>query len=82
MAGELWRRVIDVLEAEGPELPIAVLARRMDVPPTQLVPILDDLFDAGRITTGHERATVALVPQPARDGRFTRAATAKTSRIP
>ena len=80
MAGTEWRRVIEVLEAEGPELPLVVLARRLDIPPSGLVPILDDLYEAGRITTGRERGSVALVPQPAPDGRFTRPASGRDDR--
>jgi DNA-binding IclR family transcriptional regulator len=80
MAGELRQRVIDVLGSEGPELPIAVLARRLDVPPTRLVPVLDELYEEGRVTTGRERATVALVPQPEGGGRFTRPASDREGR--
>jgi DNA-binding IclR family transcriptional regulator len=65
------RRVIDVLEAEGPQLPIVVLARLLAVQPSRLIGVLDDLFDEGLVTMGRERGTVALVPQPG-GGRFTR----------
>ena len=74
MHGEPGQRVIDVLEAEGPAMPLAVLARRLDIPPTRLVTVLDDLFDEGRVTPGRERGTVALVEPPREDGRFHRAA--------
>ena len=80
MAGEMRQRVLDVLEADGPELPLAVLARRLDIPPSRLVPILDDLYDAGLVTTGLERASVALVPQPGDDGRFSRQASDRAGR--
>ena len=74
MDGEPAQRVIDVLEAEGTAMPLAVLARRLDIPPTRLVCLLDDLFDAGLVTPGRERGTVALLPQPGDDGRFHRPA--------
>ncbi len=80
MAHEQGQRVVDVLEAEGPAMPLAVLARRLSMPPTQLVALLDDLFDEGVVTPGRERGTVALV-QPAReDGRFTRQASGRDGR--
>lgn len=80
MAGAQSERVIEVLEAEGPELPLVVLARRLDIPPTGLVPILDDLYDAGRVTTGQTRGSVALVRPPDGDGRFTRPASDRDDR--
>ncbi len=72
MVGEQGQRVIAVLEAEGPVLPLVVLARRLDVPPSRLAAVLDDLYAEGRVTPGRERGTVALVPQPREDGRFRR----------
>ena len=72
MASEQGQRVVDTLEAEGPQLPIVVLARLLDVRPSLLVDVLDDLFDAGLVTPGRERGTVVLVPQPQQEGRFTR----------
>ena len=74
------QRVVDALEADGPSLPIAVLARRLDMPPTRLVALLDDLYDAGVVTPGRERGTVALVPQHRDDGRFRRPAAPDVSR--
>lgn len=82
MADEMRQRVLDVLEQEGPELPVAVLARRVALPPTRLVAILDDLHDEGRVTTGPETHSVALVPAPQGDGRFARPAATETSRRP
>ena len=70
------QRVIHVLEAEGAAMPLVVLARRLDIPPTRLVSVLDDLFDEGVVTPGRERGTVALVEAPRSDGRFRRAAPA------
>ena len=70
------QRVIDVLVADGPAMPLAVLARRLDIPPTRLVALLDELFDEGIVTPGRERGTVALVEPPQDDGRFRRAAPA------
>lgn len=64
MGGDEGRRVLDVLEAEGPELPVVVLARRTGIPPSRLIPVLDDLHDIGLVTSGRERASVALVPAP------------------
>ena len=72
MGDEQRRRVIDVLQAEGPQLPIVVLARLLAVPPSRLVRDLDELFDEGLVTPGLERGTVALVPQPSGEGRFAR----------
>ena len=80
MSGEQGQRVIAVLEAEGPILPMVVLARRLDLPPTRLAHLLDDLYDEGLITPGRERGTVALVPQPGDDGRFTRPASDRAGR--
>ena len=74
------KQVVDVLEAEGPQMPIVVLARLLDVPPSRLIGVLDDLFDAGLVTPGRERGTVVLVPQPQSEGRFTRPAPAEASR--
>ena len=68
MTSELGRRVLDVLEAEGPELAIAVLARRSGIRPTQLAPILDELHDDGLVRPGAVRASVTLVAVG--DGRF------------
>ncbi len=65
--------MLDALEAEGPQLPIVVLARLLNVPPSKLIGVLDDLYDAGLVTPGRERGTVLLVPQPQeREGRFAR----------
>lgn len=65
------RRVLDLLEAEGPELPVVVVARRTGVLPTQLQPIFDELHEAGLVDRGMAQSTVALVPS--RDGgRFAR----------
>lgn len=72
--------MVDVLEAEGPELPIVVLARLLAVPPSHLVGVLDDLFDEGLVTPGRERGTVMLAPPPQGDGRFRRPQRARTSR--
>ena len=72
MAGVIGQRAIEILEAEGPTLPIVVLARRLDIPPSRLTRVLDDLFDEGRVTPGGERGTVSLVPQPRGKGRFQR----------
>jgi DNA-binding IclR family transcriptional regulator len=73
MASEQGQKVLDTLEAEGPQLPIVVLARLLDVPPSRLVDVLDELYDAGLLTPGRERGTVVLVPQPqAGEGRFAR----------
>jgi DNA-binding IclR family transcriptional regulator len=72
MDGEPGQRVIDVLEAEGPAMPLVVLARRLDIPPTRLTPVLDELFDEGVVTPGRERGTVALLEPPREDGRFHR----------
>ena len=80
MSDEQGQRVVDVLEAEGQAMPLAVLARRLDMPPTRLVDLLDDLFDEGAVTPGKERGTVALVQQPAEDGRFTRQASGRDGR--
>ena len=80
MAHEQGQRVLDVLEADGPSMPLAVLARRLDIPPTRLVGVLDDLFDEGAVTPGKERGTVVLVPQPAEDGRFSRQASGRDGR--
>jgi len=80
MAHEQGQRVLDVLEAEGPAMPLAVLARRLDIPPTRLAGLLDDLYDEGVVTPGRERGTVALVPQPADEGRFTRPASDRAGR--
>ena len=65
--------MVAALEAEGAALPLVVLARRLSIPPSHLAPVLDDLYDQGLVTPGRERGTVALVPQPREDGRFTRA---------
>ncbi len=78
MHGETGQRVIDVLEAEGPAMPLVVLARRLDIPPTRLAAELDDLYDDGLVTPGRERGTVALVPQRREDGRFRRPASSST----
>ena len=73
MRSELGRKVLDVLENEGPQLPIVVLARLLNVLPSLLVDVLDDLYDAGLVKPGRERGTVELVPQrPERDRRFSR----------
>lgn len=58
------QRVVEVLEAEGPTMPLVVLARRLEILPSRLVARLDDLYDAGVVTPGRERGTVSLVPQP------------------
>lgn len=76
MDGDPAQLVMELLEAEGPAMPLVVLARRLDIPPTRLAPVLDELFDAGRVTPGRERGTVALVETPLEDGRFHRAAPA------
>jgi DNA-binding IclR family transcriptional regulator len=80
MAGEQGQRVIGVLEAEGPTLPLVVIARRLSVAPSHLARVLDDLFDEGLVTPGLERGTVALVPQPQQDGRFSRRASGRDGR--
>ena len=72
MAGEPGQRVMAVLEAEGQAMPLVVLARRLGVPPTRLVAVLDDLFDQGLVAPGLERGTVTLVPRSREDGRFHR----------
>lgn len=74
------QRVLDVLETEGPTMPIVVLARHLGLAPSRLVGTLDDLFDAGIVTPGKERGTVSLVPQPQADGRFHSAARAERVR--
>jgi DNA-binding IclR family transcriptional regulator len=74
MAGELGQRVLDVLAAEGPEMPIVVLARHLAVPPTRLVGVLDDLHDEGLVDNGRARGSVMLVPVRHEEGRFTRPA--------
>ena len=73
------QRVIDVLTVEGPSMPLAVLARRLDMPPTRLVGLLDELFDEGLVTPGRERGTVALVEPQQDDGRFRSSAPATRS---
>jgi DNA-binding IclR family transcriptional regulator len=80
MAGQQGQRVIDVLEADGPTLPLVVIARRLSVPPSRLARVLDDLYDEGLVTPGLERGTVALVPQPQQDGRFIRQASGRDDR--
>ena len=74
MHEEPGQRVIDALEAEGRAMPLALLARRLGIPPTRLVAVLDDLFDEGVVTPGRERGTVALIEPPRPDGRFHQAA--------
>ena len=71
--------MIDVLRAEGPTMPLAVLARRLEVPPTRLVALLDDLFDEGLVTPGPERGTVALAQPPCEEGRFRGSAPASSA---
>ena len=78
MAGEVGQRVLDALTAEGAALPLAVLARRLDIPPTRLAAELDDLYDEGLVTPGRERGTVALVPRRREEGRFSRPASSPT----
>ena len=80
MAGPQGQRVVQVLEAEGPQLPLVVLARRLSIPPSRLSRVLDDLYDEGLVTPGRERGTVVLVPQPHDDGRFTRPVPGETTR--
>ena len=80
MSSEPGQRVIAVLEADGPALPLVVLARKLGIPPTRLVPVLDDLFDAGLVAPGPERGTVALVPRRLDGGRFQRAPAADPAR--
>lgn len=62
-------RVRMALEAGGPEMPIVVLARLTRIAPTQLVPLLDELYDAGLVDAGSERSSVRLLPTRA-TGRF------------
>ncbi len=70
MTSEQGQRVLDALEAFGPELPIVVLARHAGLRPTQLVPILDELDHEGLVRPGAEPSSVILVGP--REGRFTR----------
>ena len=65
MAGKREQRVLDVLAEHGPCLPIVVLARLLELPPSRVIPLLDELYDAGLVTTGPERGTVALMPMDA-----------------
>ena len=80
MARDAGRRVVDVLEAEGPTMPIVVLARRLGIPPSRVAAMLDDLYDEGLVTTGRERGTVSLVPQPVHERRFSRTPAADSAR--
>ncbi len=80
MTAELAQRVLEVLANEGPELPIVVLARHLDVPPTRLIGALDDLHDAGLVDRGRERGSVVLVADRQQEGRFKRPAPAEKAR--
>lgn len=66
------RSVLDVLEQEGPELPVVVLARKTGLRPTELVEVLDGLHDEGHVIQGAEPQSVAVAP-PQSSGRFIRA---------
>lgn len=65
MTGIQEQRVLAVLAEHGPCLPIVVLARLLELPPSRLIPLLDELYDAGLVTTGRERGTVVLMPMDA-----------------
>ena len=64
-------RVLDALEAGGPELPIVVLSRSTGLLPTQLVDVLDELHEKGYVEQGATPQSVRLLP-PAGTGRFRR----------
>lgn len=72
MPHEQGHRVLDALEAEGSAMPLVVLARRLDILPSRLVALLDDLYDEGLVTPGRQRGTVALTERPREPGRFRR----------